>query len=74
MSICQSNNPSGLIPLEVHLQKMHLEIAVLTTQHCPIGPLEAGSVIGMGETKGLNYLGSLHLPQTVGLRAKGVHY
>ena len=43
--------------------------------HChPIGPLEAGNIIGIRETKGLNHLGSLHLPQTVGLRATGVCY
>ena len=53
---------------------MHLEIVVLTTHHHPIGPPEAKNVIGIGETKGLNHLGSLHLPQTMGSRATGVHY
>ena len=53
---------------------MHLEIAVLTTHHHPINPLVARSVIGIGETKGLNHLSSLHLPQTVGSRVTGVHY
>ena len=33
-----------------------------------------GSIIGIRETKGLNHLGSLHLPQTMVLRAIGVHY
>ena len=72
--ICQLNNSSGLIPLEVHLWKTHLEIADPTTHHHPIGPLEDGSIIGIRETKGLNHLSSLHLPQTVGLRATGVHF
>ena len=40
----------------------------------PIGPQEAKNVIDVRETKGLNHLGSLHLPQTVGLRVIGVHY
>ena len=47
MWICWPNNPSSLIPLEVCLQKMHLGIAVPTTHCCPIGPLEAGSIIGI---------------------------
>ena len=51
---------------------MHLEIVVLTTHCHPISPPEAGNVIGLGETKGLNHLGFLHLPQTVGSRATGV--
>ena len=68
------NNPSGLIPLEVHLQRMHLGIVVLTTHHHPVGPPEAGNIIGDRETKGLNHLSSLHLPQTMGSRATGVHY
>ena len=72
--ICQPNNPSGLIPLEVPLQKMCLEIVVLTKHHHPIGPPEAENVIGIGGTKGLNHLSSLHLPQTMGSRATGVHY
>ena len=69
MSPCESanpNNPSGSIPLEVPLLKMHLEIAVPTTHHHPIGPLEAGNMLGIRETKGLNHLSSLHLPQTKG--------
>ena len=61
-------------PLEVHLQKMHLEIAVPTTHCHPIGPLEARSIIGIEETKGLNHLGFLHLPQRVCWRVMGVHY
>ena len=52
----------------------HLEIVVLTTQHHPVGPLEARNIIGIRETKGLNHLSSLHLPQMVGSRATGVHY
>ena len=40
----------------------------------PIDPLEARNITGIGWTKGLNHLSSLHLPQTVGLRATGVHY
>ena len=48
MWICWPNNPSGLIPLEVPLWKMHLEIAVLTTHHHPISPLEAENVTGTG--------------------------
>ena len=47
---------------------------VLTTHHHPIGPQGAGSIIGIGGTKGLNHLISLHLPQTVVLRVTGVHY
>ena len=53
---------------------MCLEIAVPTTQCHPVGPLEARSVIGIGGTKGLNHLSSLHLPQIVDLRVTGVHY
>ena len=53
---------------------MHLEIAVPTTHHHPISPLEARNIIDIGETKGLNHLGFLHLPQTIGLRVTGVHY
>ena len=74
MCIHWPNNPASLIPLRVHLQKMHLEIVVLTIHHHPIGPPEAGNVIGIGETKGLNHLTSLHLPLTVGLRVTGVCY
>ena len=39
--------------------------------HCPP---EASNIIGDGETRGLNHLGSLHLPQTMALRVIGVHY
>ena len=42
--------------------------------HYPIGPQGAGSIIGVRDTKGLNHLGSLHLPQTVVSRVIGVHY
>ena len=53
---------------------MHLEIVVLTT-HCHlIGPLEAGDIIGIRGTKGLNHLGSLYLPQTVDSKVIRVHY
>ena len=74
MWICQLNNPFSLIPLEVHLWKMHLETVVLTTHHHPISPSEARNIIGNGETKGFNHLSSLHLPQTEGSRATGVGY
>ena len=74
MQICWPNNPSSLIPLEACLQKMHLEIAVPTTQCHPKGPQAARSIIGIGETKGLNHLGSLHLPPIVGLKVTGVRY
>ena len=53
---------------------MHLEMVVLTTHHHPIGPQGAMSIIGIGETKDLSRLGSLHPPQTVGSRATGVCY
>ena len=53
---------------------MHLGIVVPTTHHHPVGPPEARNIIGDGKTKGLNHLGSLPLPQTVGSRATGVHY
>ena len=53
---------------------MLLEIVVLTTHHHPVGPPEAGNIIGDRETKGLNHLGSLHLPPTVGSRVTGVCY
>ena len=39
-------------PPRSSLQKMHLEIAVLTTHHHPMGPPEAKNVIGIGETRG----------------------
>ena len=42
--------------------------------HHPVDPQEAENVIDIRETKGLNHLSSPHLPQTVGLRATGVHY
>ena len=65
-----AQQPYGLIPLELPLQKTHLE----TTHHHPIGPLEAKNVTGIRGTKGLNHLGSLHLPQTMVLKVTGVHY
>ena len=49
-------------------------MAVLTIHHHPIGPQGAGSIIGVRETKDLSCLSSLYLPQTVVLRAIGVHY
>ena len=53
---------------------MCLEMAVPTT-HCHLtGLLEARNVTGIGETRGLNHLSFLHLPQTVGLRVTEVHY
>ena len=55
-------------------RKMHLEIVVPTTHCHPVGPLEAGNIIGIGGTKGLNHLSSLHLPQTMDSKAIGVHY
>ena len=66
--------PFWFNPLGVPLQKMHLEIAVLTTHHHPISPQGAGNVICIGGTKGLDHLGSLHLPQTMVLRVTGVCY
>ena len=74
MQICQPNNSSGSIPLEVPLQKMYLEIAVLTAHCHPVGPPEAGNVTGIGGTKGLDHLRSLHFPHTMALRATGVCY
>ena len=53
---------------------MHLEIVVPTTYHHPISPLEARNIIDIRETKDPNHLSSLHLPQTVGLRATEVCY
>ena len=53
---------------------MHLWNVVLTIHHHPASPLEARNIIGDGETKGLNHLGSLHLPQTMVSRVIGVHY
>ena len=49
-------------------------MVVLIINHYLISPQETENVIDVGETKGLNYLGSPHLPQTVGLRATGVRY
>ena len=49
-------------------------MVVLTTCHHPIGPQGAGSIIGIRETKDLSCLSSLHLPQTMVLRAIGVCY
>ena len=69
-----AQQPFQFDPLRVHLWKTHLEFVVPTTHHHPVGPPEAGNIIGIGETKGLNHLGSLHLPPTVGLTATGVHY
>ena len=74
MWICQSNNPSSSIPLGIPLQKMHLEMAVLTTHCHPISPQGARNIIGIGETRGLSHLSSLPLPQTVVSRTTGVHY
>ena len=47
---------------------------VLTTHRHPIGPLEDGNIIDVGGTKGLNHLSSLHLPQTMDLKAIRAHY
>ena len=54
-------------------QKMCLEIVVQTTPKHPVGPLEAKNPIGDKETKGLNHLGFLHLPQTMVSRVIEVH-
>ena len=72
--ICRPNNPSSLIPWEVPLWRMHLGMVVLIIKHHLIGPQEAENIIDIGETKGLNHLGSPHLPQTMGLRVTRVHY
>ena len=53
---------------------MHLGMVVPIVHCCPIGPPESENAIGIGETKGLNHLSSLHLPQTLGSRVMGVHY
>ena len=53
---------------------MHLEIVVLTTHSHPTGLLVARNIIGIGETKGLNHLSSLHLLQAMGFRATKVCY
>ena len=68
------NNPSGLIPQEVPLWRMHLGMVVLIINCHLIGPQEAENVIDVGETKGTNHLGSPHLPWMVGLRATRVCY
>ena len=49
-------------------------MVVLMVNYHPIVPQEAENVIYIGETKGLSHLSSPHLPQTMGLRATGVHY
>ena len=72
MWICPPNYPSSLIPWEVPLQSMHLGMAVPIINHHPISPQETENVID--ETKGLYQLGSLHLPQTMGLRATRLNY
>ena len=59
---------------ELPLQKMHLEIVVLTTHCHPTSLLGARNTTGIRETKGLNHLGSLHLLQTMGLRVTKVCY
>ena len=53
---------------------MHLGMVVLIINCYLVGPQEAENVIDIRETKGLNHLGSPHLPQTMGLRLTGVHY
>ena len=52
---------------------MYLEIAVLTIPELPIGPSEAKNATGDRETKGLNHLGFLCLPQTVVSRVIEAH-
>ena len=49
-------------------------MAALTTSHHLTGPLEAANAIEDGETRDLNCLGFLCLPQTMALRVIGVHY
>ena len=71
--ICWPNSPSSSMPREHLLQKMYLEIVVLTIPKCPNGPPEAENATGDGETKGLNYLGFLCLHQTVVLRVTEAH-
>ena len=51
---------------------MYLEVTVLTIHLHPIGPPEAGSIIGVGGTRGPNHLGSLCLPKTVVSKVIGV--
>ena len=53
---------------------MCLETVVLTIPECPISPPEADNVTGDEETKGLNHLGLLNLPQTMFSRVTEVHY
>ena len=48
---------------------------VLTIHSHLTGPQEAENAIGDdGEIRGLDYLGFLHLPQTIVSRAIGVHH
>ena len=68
------NNPSNLISREVPLWRMHLRMVVLIINLHLVSPQEAENVIDIGETKGLNHLGSPHLPWTVDSRAARVHY
>ena len=49
-------------------------MVVPIANHQLVSPQEAESITDVRETKGLHFLGSPHLPQTVGLRASGVHY
>ena len=53
---------------------MHLGMVVLIINHHLISPQEAENVIDFAGTKGLNHIGSPHLPQTMGSRVTGVHY
>ena len=73
MCISWPNNPSGLIPQKVPLWRMHLGMVVPIINHHTVGPREVKNIKDIRETKGLNCLSSPHLPQTVGLRATGVH-
>ena len=49
-------------------------MVVPIVNHHLISSQEAENIIDDGETKGLNHLGSPHLPQTMGLRATRVQY
>ena len=49
-------------------------MVALTTCHHLTGPLEAADTIEEGETRDLNHLGFLCLPQIVALRVIGVCY
>ena len=69
-----AQQPSGFIPQEILLWKMHLGMVVLIIHCHPISPPEAENVIGIRETKGLHHLCSPHLPQTVGLIVTRIHY